>query len=389
MNIMQLLRFVALGVAPQLLVAVGSSLFSLPAAAAVELYDVAFVERAGRAGHEGYFPIQGLPVQGTSAVVRVRLFGPVGTARVQFVSPSGVSVAAFPVLPGLGNDPSSPVFYGTTQIPYQAFRVVVQGNDQAGTVFEFDAPSAIVLQPTSVDVKLVPTLGQVVPNTSTVVYANITNSGATDTFSLTVADSRGNLAVPAIQSISLGVQQSAAVKISVVVPPGTPSSEPLAGYRLSLSARGINTGSANAGTIELPIATRAGQSVVVDIKPGSCRNPIETESSGDTPVAVLGFASFDPSTIDPTSIRLAGVVRPVKTRIEDVGSAQSWNCAETRRDRVPDLLLHFDTREMVDALRSQNPVAASKGQAMAVRIYMRARDGTEYIGYDEARLLKD
>lgn len=45
----------------------------------------------------------------------------------------------------------------------------------------------------------------------------------------------------------------------------------------------------------------------IDIKPGSCPNPVNIKSKGVFPVAILGTEDFDVDTIDIASIRLAGV----------------------------------------------------------------------------------
>ncbi|UCF66491.1 MAG: hypothetical protein JSV80_11920 [Acidobacteriota bacterium] len=47
--------------------------------------------------------------------------------------------------------------------------------------------------------------------------------------------------------------------------------------------------------------------VADDVKPGSCPNPVNVTSRGTLPVAILGTADLDVTTIDPDSIRLAGV----------------------------------------------------------------------------------
>jgi hypothetical protein len=62
--------------------------------------------------------------------------------------------------------------------------------------------------------------------------------------------------------------------------------------------------------------------VIVDIKPGSCPNPLNVKSSGVLPVAILGTRDYDITTIDPTSIRLAGV-EPLRSSYEDVATPAS------------------------------------------------------------------
>ena len=79
-------------------------------------------------------------------------------------------------------------------------------------------------------------------------------------------------------------------------------------------------GLSNVANTTLTIIPTPALQVIVDIKPGSCPNPLNVKSSGVLPVAILGTADFDVTTIDATSIRLAGV-SPLRSSIEDVGRA--------------------------------------------------------------------
>jgi hypothetical protein len=59
--------------------------------------------------------------------------------------------------------------------------------------------------------------------------------------------------------------------------------------------------------------------VDIDIKPGSCPNPLNLKSKGVLPVAILGSEDLDVSTIDVDTIRLEGVA-PLRSRLEDVAT---------------------------------------------------------------------
>jgi hypothetical protein len=59
--------------------------------------------------------------------------------------------------------------------------------------------------------------------------------------------------------------------------------------------------------------------IILDIKPGTCKNPLNIGSKGVLPVAVLGSAGFDVSVINPASIRLIGV-EPLRSAVEDVAA---------------------------------------------------------------------
>jgi hypothetical protein len=97
--------------------------------------------------------------------------------------------------------------------------------------------------------------------------------------------------------------------------------------------------------------------VKVDIKPGSCPNPINVKSRGVLPVAVLGSEDFDVSSIDAASICLAGVA-PIRSSYEDVATPVSKSneceCTTEGADGFTDLTLKFETQMIVEALGEVN-----------------------------------
>ena len=97
--------------------------------------------------------------------------------------------------------------------------------------------------------------------------------------------------------------------------------------------------------------------VAVDIKPGSCPNPVNVKSSGVLPIAILGTDDYDVTTIDPTSIRLAGV-EPLRSGYEDVAGPVSdtndCNCITDGPDGFLDLTLKFKTQRIVEAIGDVN-----------------------------------
>jgi len=96
----------------------------------------------------------------------------------------------------------------------------------------------------------------------------------------------------------------------------------------------------------------------VDIRPGSCVNPLNPRSQGVLPVAILGTENFDVKTIDPRSIRLSregvdGEVAPIRGHYGDVGNPGQCEPAtyyECLRDGYRDLILMFKTQQLVNAL---------------------------------------
>lgn len=98
--------------------------------------------------------------------------------------------------------------------------------------------------------------------------------------------------------------------------------------------------------------------VPVDVKPGSCPNPINVTNNGVLPVAILGTDELDVTTIDPASVRLEGVA-PLRSGYEDVGtpfdpyvgkSDCTMDCHEMEWDGWMDLTFKFDSQEIAAAL---------------------------------------
>lgn len=95
--------------------------------------------------------------------------------------------------------------------------------------------------------------------------------------------------------------------------------------------------------------------VSIDIKPGSCPNPLNVKSKGVLPVAVLGTENFDVTQVDPATILLEGVA-PLRWAYADVATpfeddkVDCQDCNELCGDGNMDLVLNFDTQEVVAAL---------------------------------------
>jgi hypothetical protein len=96
-------------------------------------------------------------------------------------------------------------------------------------------------------------------------------------------------------------------------------------------------------------------SVHIDIKPRSCRNPVNARARGVLPIAILGTGEFDVTQVDPKTVQLQGVpalwssVRDVATPYEGTPE-DAYDCTREGRDGWDDLTLKFDNQEIVEAL---------------------------------------
>jgi len=124
--------------------------------------------------------------------------------------------------------------------------------------------------------------------------------------------------------------------------------------------------------------------VAVDIKPGSCPNPLNPASRGILPVAVLGAEDFDVNAIDIASIRLEGVA-PVRSNYEDVSTpvvdGNECDCSTTGPDGYADLTLKFRTRDIVAELATQIE-DLTQGDMLALSLTGTLTDGTAIEGQD-------
>ncbi|MEW6981649.1 hypothetical protein AAD001_03235 [Colwelliaceae bacterium 6471] len=98
------------------------------------------------------------------------------------------------------------------------------------------------------------------------------------------------------------------------------------------------------------------KTVLIDIKPGSCKNPVNVKSKGVLPVTVFGNENIDVSNINLESISLHGVA-PLRSTIKDLG--QPWlglddnsACEDKEPDGFNDLSLKFKTQEIVAAIKA-------------------------------------
>lgn len=81
--------------------------------------------------------------------------------------------------------------------------------------------------------------------------------------------------------------------------------------------------------------------ISIDIKPGDAKNTINLKSQGVVGVAILGSATFDPLSVDPSTVTLAGA--PVATRGRGVLMSSQ---GDFNHDGYIDLLLQFRTQAL-------------------------------------------
>ncbi len=138
-------------------------------------------------------------------------------------------------------------------------------------------------------------------------------------------------------------------------------------------------------TYQLDNISIGGLQVPMDIKPGSCPNPLNVKSRGVLPVAIAGTADFDVTQVDLNTLNLEGVA-PLRWSYEDVatpfvpfgGKSDCFaDCQTAGADGVTDLVLHFDTQEIVAALGE-----VEDGECLILELFGDLMDGTSFVGED-------
>jgi uncharacterized protein (DUF2345 family) len=132
----------------------------------------------------------------------------------------------------------------------------------------------------------------------------------------------------------------------------------------------------------------------VDIKPGSCVNPVNPKSKGVLPVAILGTEALDVMMVDPSTIRLSrdgvdGEVAPIRVHYADVATPMQCELTasgEIEGDGYTDLMLKFRTQEVVKAL-SLWDVAGERVTLILTANLKEEFGGTALSGQDDIKVL--
>ncbi|MHC4445535.1 MAG: hypothetical protein ACYTF1_23560, partial [Planctomycetota bacterium] len=129
----------------------------------------------------------------------------------------------------------------------------------------------------------------------------------------------------------------------------------------------------------------------LDIKPGGCPNPLNTNTKGKgkLPVAILGTETFDVSEIDVNTISIADVVFPAKTpKIVDVATplidGEECECHELEGDGYADLVIHFSRREIILSLGLNQ---MERKSVVPITVQGKLLDGTPFEATDCVKIV--
>lgn len=131
---------------------------------------------------------------------------------------------------------------------------------------------------------------------------------------------------------------------------------------------------------------------ILDIKPQSCPNPLNTGSRGVLPAAILGTDSFDVTEVNVSTVTLEGDCPALRSSVEDVASPfpgpfseplSETDCTTAGADGYADLTLKFDKQCVVQQLGG-----VQDGDVLLLKLEGELNDGTPIEGQDVIRVLK-
>jgi hypothetical protein len=151
----------------------------------VDLNRFRFVQSSGRDGHDGLFPIPGLPVGAVTGNVDAVLAGSVETVQFDLRRPDGEHIQDLS-LAALATDAEE--FAGSLTVPSEPFLPYVTGQDAGGHAFQRVVPKLI--QPQSVSI-VTPAREDLHAGAPTTYAFTVMNLGDAGTFNLTATDDKG------------------------------------------------------------------------------------------------------------------------------------------------------------------------------------------------------
>jgi hypothetical protein len=263
----------------------------------------AFVEVAGRPGHQGYFGIEGFPVIGQQSVAAAELTFGVPTAAFDWRDKTGASLGTL----GLAVDPAGNgnELYGEVQLPTRPFLVYATGTMANGEAFQRVISKTV--QPQTVRI-FAPVPRDLPPGQTSLYTFEVTNYGPANTFQFIAADNRRFVAGVSPQVFTLSQDQSVHVTVQLFVPTGTPEGTL---DTLTASVESFAPAGARNFAVLESVVTTAITAPILDC--ASARPSVSSLWPPDhrlVPVAVQGVTSSDGSDV---SIQMDEILQSERT----------------------------------------------------------------------------
>jgi hypothetical protein len=170
--------------------------------------------------HGGFFPIVGQPLTGATVTGDGLILGPFASATFSAVDAAGVLLKPLPLVQSFP-DAAADHFLGSFPLPAAPFRVVAEGEDEAGHAFRREFPALFTGQPASVKVN-VGAVDTLQAGASRSFDVTITNAGAAATYNLQATSSVGGItATISPSAVTIAGGGTATPSLTIAVPAGT------------------------------------------------------------------------------------------------------------------------------------------------------------------------
>jgi von Willebrand factor A domain-containing protein 7 len=202
----------------------GSGTYWLEAQAQSEIYFIKaeFVSVGGRPGHEGLFRIQGQPIAGELATLRVSMSATEAkTTEFAVVNARG-DVLEKLHLKTTDADREFLEMNGDVALPSVPFRIAGKGRDKKGTAYQrfysslFHAETVQVISKTQFD--------EIAPGARREAIFTVRNLGPSRTFKVTVTDAQRFVTKVEPQELTVGAHGTGTVRVQLAIPAGTQKS---------------------------------------------------------------------------------------------------------------------------------------------------------------------
>ena len=104
------------------------------------------------------------------------------------------------------------------------------------------------------------------------------------------------------------------------------------------------------------------EKLAIDWEPGSNKSDLNLSGNGKIKVAILGTETFDPTTIDPTSIR-ADDEPDVLLDGQDISAiASEFRLKDTNKDGLPDLEITFNKSDLQAVIQTNSESVSASSE---------------------------
>jgi hypothetical protein len=273
------------------------ALITVTAATSTFLHKFDFVDVAGRAEHQGLFPIDGRPIVGKTQTVRAIILGSVTVPEFSFRGPDGSVIFPFSMFQNSPLGATNEDFVGEVVPPAGEFLLYVNGVSAGGN--HFQRVLAGQQATSSVEVRFASDLTSVPAGRSTPVAFSVTNHGNPTTYTLSAVDSRGFLSGSTLPPITLGSDESRTVVVTVTPPLPTPPGTELA---VTLTASAGTDDNSNSASIVLTVGP--GNRDPVCSAAAASPSIIRQKNHKMIPTSILGVTDADN---DPVQLRITAI----------------------------------------------------------------------------------